>query len=177
MDHDSKTARDSEAVAVELLETLRTLRKVLGEYPPDSPPESPPPDEAHRVATEYTIPAILAALEATVRSLELLQTTIQGIETTEGDQNIAGRNTHRGDGRSATPVDRISSVLDGLDDAIETERDDTASGDIVAEVQAIEEELADAIEAMDRTGRIRNVAVDVEAELQSIKEEQQEDPS
>ena len=66
--------RDLEAATAELSETLESLRSELRE-PPRGPlglPRPPRPSELLRFTEQYTIPTVIALLEASIQALELL---------------------------------------------------------------------------------------------------------
>ncbi|WP_096391115.1 DUF7547 family protein [Halopenitus persicus] len=83
-----------------------------GRRPPFRPPN---PVELLRLTERYTIPALIALLETTIRSLELLQASLRladpdGELRSDADRSMPGR---RGSDRSRTGGDRLADVRDG----------------------------------------------------------------
>ena len=71
---------DREELAAQLDELAATLTDLRGELRDDSrrgPPQPPQLGELLRFTEQYTIPTLIAILEATIRSLELLRRTLR----------------------------------------------------------------------------------------------------
>lgn len=167
----SEDPRDPDEVATELAETLRELQGELGTR--RRPPRPPTPGELLRFTDEYAIPALVAGLEATIRTLELLQGAIRLVERRPTDRE---RPDLGGTGRAT--LDRLDGLLSDLGDAIEGEASDPEARRLLAEARALREELDAALEpstAEESDGGPTEVPVDVEGELQSIKETLDED--
>lgn len=81
-----------------------------------SGPRPPSPGDLVRFTEEYTIPTVVAVLEATIRSLELLR---GGLRLADPERRL--RDARRGDaGRSAGVRDRVARELgDGASAAVE----------------------------------------------------------
>lgn len=72
--------RDRDELAAQLDELESTLTDLRGELREDGrrgPPQPPRLGDLLRFTEEYTIPTLIAALEATIKSLELLQRTLR----------------------------------------------------------------------------------------------------
>ncbi|QHS18260.1 hypothetical protein GWK26_02475 [haloarchaeon 3A1-DGR] len=83
-----------------------------GRRPPFRPPN---PVELLRLTERYTIPTLIALLETTIRSLELLQASLRladpdGELRPAADRSMSGR---RGGDRARTGGDRLADVRDG----------------------------------------------------------------
>ena len=130
--------RDLEAATAELSETLEALRSELRE-PARGPlglPRPPRPSELLRFTEQYTIPTVIALLEASIRALELLAA---GLRVADGRplDAVSGRPDHsRGtaslEGIGRAGRDRLArtsrETLRRLDDAL-AELQSAAEGD------------------------------------------------
>jgi hypothetical protein len=165
----SDDPRDPEEVATALSETLRELQGEL--RPRRRPPRPPTPRELLRFTDEYAIPALVSGLEASIRTLELLQGAIRLVErrptgdVDRPDFGEAGRAT----------LDRLDGLLADLGDAIEGEPSDPEARRLLAEARSLREELDAALAPAEETEAGRQVPVDVEGELRSIKEDVDDD--
>lgn len=105
----------------ELGETLEELRGDLRERGPEPPRRfrPPTPRELLRFTEEYTIPAVVATLEATIRTLELLQRALRMADPERAAREEARTvQTHLGDvSRDATT--QLSRTLDDLGRALD----------------------------------------------------------
>lgn len=165
--------RDPDDVAAELAETLRALQREL--EPRRRPPRRfrpPTPREVLRFADEFAIPALVAGLEATVRALELLQGVIRLVDGRPVDPDRR-RDEVADAGRAA--LDRLDDLLSDLGDALEGEAADPEARRLLAEARELRTELDTALDAPPGDGPGREVPVDVEGELQSLKDQVDDD--
>jgi len=196
--------RELSALLAELDGTLEALREELADgrrrraSARRMPLRPPTPRELLRITEEYTIPTLVAVLEANVRLLELTRRALRladperaaraEAESARDALGDAARGGADAAGRAA--VDRLDSALSELRTAL-AEADLPEEGEarsLVVEAR----ELADAVEARlpddggDRpaaAGRAVPVeepdpeaGVDVESELRSIRDEVDEEP-
>lgn len=129
--------RDLETAVDELTETLLELQAELRD-PPRGPlglPRPPTPAEVLRFTEEYTLPAIVSILEASIRVLELVRASIRLLEgrTREAERTAAGAVGAGSTGRSGPSADRLASVgletMEALDDALADLQRAAADGD------------------------------------------------
>jgi hypothetical protein len=120
--------RDLADAATELSETLEALRTEL-EEPPKGPfglPRPPSPAELLRFTEQYTIPTVIALLEASIRALELLAA---GLRVADGRplDAVSDRSDRRSGNRSLDAIERAGrnrlartsqETLRRLDDAL-----------------------------------------------------------
>lgn len=101
---DDRRDDDLEARLDDLEDVLTDLRRDLRETERDrrGPPRPPRLSELVRFTEQYTIPTIIALLETTIKSLELLQGTLR----------LADPGRSVGEGAGAT-ADRLGDVRDG----------------------------------------------------------------
>lgn len=160
----SEDRRDPDAVADELAVTLRELRTELRDQ--RRPFRPPTPRELLRFTDEYTIPALIASLETTIRTLELLRGAIRLVE---GRPVVPGRDRPDLAAAGRATLDRLDALLEDLQDAFEGEPTDPEARRLLADARQLRDELDGQLGA-ERTTRGREVPVDVESELQSIKD-------
>lgn len=161
-------------VSEQLGELVRSVERLQSELQPDRRPLRPPsPRDLARFTSEVTIPALVLVLETNVRALKLLQRTLQ-----LADQRAVegGRSRPPAEDRVAalgrTTLSRLDAALSDLGDALEGRPPEDRPEELfdrVRELQAdVEAELA-----ADPPGDSASepVDIDVEAELQSLKDD------
>ncbi|WP_299235107.1 DUF7547 family protein [Natronomonas sp.] len=137
-DRDHERRRDLEDATAELTETLEDLRAEL-RAPPEGPlglPRPPTPSELLRFTEQYTIPTLIALLEASIRALELLAAALRVADGRPIDAvaGRSGKDAARGslDAVGRAGRDRIAEAsretLARLDDAL-AELQSAAAGD------------------------------------------------
>lgn len=130
--------RDLEAVTAELSETLEALQSELRE-PARGPlglPRPPRPSELLRFTEQYTIPTVIALLEASIRALELLAAALRVADGRPLDAVSERSDRHSGvasfEGVGLAGRDRLAQssreTLQRLDDAL-AELQSAAQGD------------------------------------------------
>lgn len=208
-DRRDRTDRTDEELAdllSDLEATLDELRRELGPGAGRGPsrfPRPPTPGELLRFTEEYTIPTLVAALEATVRSLELLQRVLRyadpersaGADSVRPSAGRAGRD-------AATQLEAaLSELRAALSEA--DLPDEPAASDIVEDARELSAEIRRRLDEsrQGRPTRARrdefdipvsdgtgandeppadaadedDASVDVESELRSIKDELRDD--
>ncbi len=185
------TDDDLERRVAELEDALRGLRTEV-RRPPRGPlglPRPPTPGELARAADEHAIPAAIASLEAAIHALELLRL---GLRAANPERRRLGGRSERPRSETAERVgraalDRLDRALDDAVDALEGTPTDPESREVLAEARRLREEIAERVEkadadtertdeeAADESKTDAGPEVDVESELQSIKDEQNED--
>ncbi|WP_338742100.1 DUF7547 family protein [Haloplanus salilacus] len=148
----SRDADDELAVLLADLErTLTDLRAAVDEDVRRRR-RPPTPGEILRFTEEYTIPTLIALLEATVQSLELLRAVLRlaGPGTTTADR--LRERSHE----DAPDVVTLRDALGDLREAL-TRADlpaDSAAGSVLSDARALTEEIDDRLaDASDRDGR------------------------
>ncbi|CCQ34086.1 DUF7547 family protein [Halorhabdus tiamatea] len=138
-------------------------------------------DRLLRLTTDVTIPATILVLETNIRALRLLQRTLRivdGSETAEESRTTAGEDV-ASVGRSV--VDRLDDALADVQTAVEGDVDSRTrdhledARDLNRKLEARLDELSEGAAAPggeeESTSDDRGAAVDVEAELRSIKDQ------
>lgn len=178
------TNRGLETATRELLATLRELEDAV--EPPDARRfvKPPTPRGFLEFTSEVGIPAAILVLRTNVAALELLQRTLRMAT----DRNDARSSDDGGSGTAvrerattltATSLSRLDDALADLQTAIDGRSIDRSPEELLAEArqrtEELEAQLSDTAGARtgdvdDELGRRGATEVDVEAELQSLRE-------
>jgi len=182
------SSRDDEELAVLLADLETTLTELRSAIDDDVRPDRrrpPTPGEMLRFTEEYTLPTIIALLEATVRSLELLRAVLRLAGPQPTDERLRERLASGSVPETATLRDALTDLRDALSGAELPE--DSAASSILTDARELTEEIDGRLDetATERseTGETGGVdieveeenAVDVDAELASIKESVEEE--
>jgi hypothetical protein len=158
-------------------------------------PRPPSPRELLRFTETYTIPTVVAFLEAAIRGLELLAGTIRLLDgrdprpperRDDGSSVLADVSTAAGEraaagGREA--LARVDDALAELQRAYEGEPEDPTARRLLADARDLRDDIDDRLSAIERDGQEggrdrdsnqggdRGPSVDVDAELASLKEQ------
>lgn len=182
--------RDELTDRIAELETqLEDLQDQL-QRPPRGPfglPRPPSPRELLRATDEVVIPTAIAILEANIRTLELLQRTIRLADSGRRVQEEGASARDRATELSRETLTRLEAVLDDLSEALETGGmpQDPEARSIVEDARRLSREInsrlapseadVEPAEASDHepagADEDRDVSIDVESELESIKSE------
>jgi hypothetical protein len=209
-DHSPRDAatRDGESMdelVTELERTLRELRTevetegsvppVPGRRPDRSLPRPPTPRELLRFTETYTIPTVVALLEAAIRALELLAGAIRLLDGRDprsperrgaaGGSVLAEASAAAGERAAETGREALARVDDALAElqrTYEGEPTDPAASRLLADARELRDEIDERLAATERRdGRERadgrdggtddRPSVDVDAELESLRQQ------
>lgn len=208
-ERDDADREDLAADIAELEATVRALREeVDGGETRGSPvraserrdrpalPRPPTPREVLRFTETYTIPTVVAVLEASIRALELLGAMIRLLDGR--DPRPAGRGNRLAedllsglDGAAArdravetgqTALEQVDTALAELQRAYDGEPEDERARDLLADARTLRSEIDDRLrdladgdpddpEVEDEENEGAQVAVDVEAELETLRQD------
>lgn len=166
---------------VEQLETtLEQLRVELAD-PPRGPlglPRPPTPRELLRVTDQHVIPTTIAILEATIRSLELLQRGLRLAEPERAARGEAANLRARTEELSHETLERLDDALAELQRALEESSlpRNPEARDIVEDARRLNEDIRDRLASAEDGHATDRGDIDVDSELQSIKDELDNDP-
>lgn len=181
---------DLAETAAELEQSMRDLRRELESDLPRGPlglPRPPSPGELLRFADEAVIPALIAILEANIKILESIQYAIRlansGRRATEETKHRA--ETVRTLGEDT--LNQFEAALDDLQSVIEDGGlpEDDEAREILEEARRLREDLStevdkpddksdsadDADEDSEETEMPEGLDIDIDSELESIKQE------
>lgn len=197
-DRTPRRARDDETLGelvAELQRTLHELRTEVDNAPrrpgrrgDRSLPRPPTPSELLRFTETYTIPTVVALLEAAVRALELLAGAIRLLDGRDprsperrdaGGSALAAASTAAGERAAETGREALARVDDALAElqrAYEGQPRDPGASRLLADARDLRDEIDDRLAAAERSGTNGRVAeedhrptVDVDAELESLR--------
>jgi hypothetical protein len=167
----------------------RSLRDLQRELEPRRGPRPPSPRDLLRFTDEVAIPAAILVLETNVRALRLLQRAIKladGSDPTGTETAVRERAADI----SRTTLQRLDGALADVQEAIEGRPPDDDARELLDEARALRDEIDERLAgksgatdaelgAMDGvadvTEETTEVPVDVDAELQSIKDQMDDD--
>lgn len=174
------TDEELAALLADLERTLTELRSAVDEDVRRRR-RPPTPGEILRFTEEYTIPTLIALLEATVQSLELLRAVLRLAGLRPTDDRLRERLQAPDAPDAATLRDAITELRTALSGANPPE--ESAAESVLSDARALTDEiddrLADETESERTSAPAEGVAidvqeedetVDVDAELESIKE-------
>ncbi len=175
-------------------ELVRALREIEREFEPRTEggrPRPPSPRELMRFTSDVAIPAAILVLRTNVEALKLLQRALRMADGRSPTTDAGGEVRERAERLSRASLSRLDGALADLQDAVEGRPEDEDARELLEEARRLrsdveerlasaegEEEsgtdpLADGVD--DAADEPRDVPVDVDAELRSIKDEFDED--
>ncbi|AQL44387.1 hypothetical protein BV210_17425 [Halorientalis sp. IM1011] len=175
---DSASDEDLARLAADLARSLRDLQRELepGRRRRLRPPS---PRELLRFTDEVAIPGAILILETNVRALRLLQRAIRLSDPDRGltdERDTAVRD--RAVQLSRTTVRKLDDVLADVQDAMEGRSTDDDARRVLEEARSLRDEIDDRLADSETTDADldvesggASVPVDVDAELQSIKDD------
>lgn len=143
---------DLAALVMELRETLDELQETVGTDRPGPPSGR----DLVRFTESYTIPTLVAILEASIRALELLQATLRLVDGRSLDPD-----RRRGSSEAAArvgsvgraTVDRVDAALSELTAALEGEPSEGEARDLLEEARALRAEVDERLRTADTARR------------------------
>lgn len=164
------------SVEDQLTDLTRTLEQLQHQLERDRrPPFAPRPprlSELRTFTSEVAIPGLVLLLETNVRALKLLQRTLRLAEEGEAAGSEA---TARANELGSAALDRLDDALADLQSALAGEPSDSEARELLADAQSLQEEIQDSLADGDSQPDESGPSVDVEAELQSIKDQVDDD--
>ncbi|MFB6179506.1 MAG: hypothetical protein ABEI77_07275 [Halorientalis sp.] len=171
---------DSENLARLASDLARSLRELQHELDPGPRrPRPPTPRELLRFTDEVAIPGIILLLETNIRALRLLQRAIRladGRDRDTGGPDTAVRD--RAVSVSQATLSRLDDVLGDVQTAIEGRPGNEEAREVLTEARSLREEIDETLaatgvesEQISLEDDASTVPVDVDAELQSIKDD------
>ncbi|MBV0903089.1 DUF7547 family protein [Haloarcula salina] len=169
---------DLTALVTDLVTTLQDLETEIEPTTESGLPRPPTPRELLRFTSDVTIPAIILVLKTNVEALKLLRRALrmaEGRPTASG--SASGEVRQRATRLSRATLARLDDALTDLQRAVEGTPEDEEARELLDEAQELRAELAERLADAPETddagadAAATDVPVDVDAELQSIKED------
>ena len=144
------------------------------------PPRPPTPRQLAEFTSEVTIPALILVLETNVRALRLVQWALRIAEGRETDRQPSQARKRATDLGRAT-LSRLDDTLSDLATNLEDTSTDDETRELLERIRELESDidtrLAAEPETSDHEEAADTVDIDVDAELQSIKDDVDDDSS
>jgi small-conductance mechanosensitive channel len=159
-----------------LSELTRSLEALQDELEPSKGGLRPPtPRQLTRFTSEVTIPALILVLETNVQALRLVQRALRLAEGRESAGTSAAAGTReRATKLGQATLQRLDSTLVDLQEALEGRPPDDEARQLLDRVRDLEDEIeAEMQTTAERTQdeTTDSVEIDVDAELQSLKDD------
>ncbi|WP_225334214.1 DUF7547 family protein [Halomicrobium urmianum] len=175
----------------ELVDALRALEREFEPRTEGGRPRPPSPRELMRFTSDVAIPAAILVLRTNVEALKLLQRALRMADGRPPTTGASGEVRDRAERLSRASLSRLDGALADLQDAVEGRPEDEDARELLDEARRLREDVEDRLVSADgdsdaetgaRAGGIeddadepRDVPVDVDAELRSIKDEFDDD--
>ncbi len=171
---DSSNMSSERSLAEDVSDLIRTLESLQRELEPgDRRRLRPPtPRELRRFTTEVTIPAAILVLETNVHVLKLLQRALRQPEFRETGRRGSPPLSERITGVASDALDRLDDTVASLQNSPAQSDGDVA--ELLDEARRLQSRIEDELESA-QTADTDSVSIDVEAELESIKDDIDED--
>ncbi|MDS0284212.1 DUF7547 family protein [Haloarcula onubensis] len=168
-----------EDVSALLSELVRTLQDLQTEVEPRTErgrPRPPTPEELLRFTSDVTIPAAILVLKTNIEALKLLRRALRLAEGRPATVSSGGGVQERATQLSRATLTRLDDALSDLQGAVEGRPADAEARELLTEARELREALAEQLaesQSVDGAEDIEatEVPVDVDAELQSIKDD------
>jgi hypothetical protein len=189
---DRSSDEDLAQLVSELVGALRDIEREID--PPDRRrPPLPTPDELRQFTSEVAIPGLILMLETNIRALRLLQRALELGDRADQASESAEEVRERAASLSATTLDRLDDVLVELQSSMDGRPNSDVAAALLEDARELRQEVRSRLaesatqedgqgegftEDSDGGGGLADdadgdggVPVDVDAELQSIKDE------
>lgn len=189
---DDGADEDLARLVADLVRTLRDLEQELGPPEPGETPRLPTPRDLRRLTSEVAIPGLILVLETNIRALRLLQRALRLADGADRASEETARIQERARSASETTLEKLDDALVELRDAVEGRPNDENAAQLLEEARDLRDEVQRRLRESRREAGARDasasggedadgseegddgpepVAVDVDAELKSIKDE------
>jgi len=169
---------DVTALVAELVRTLQELETAVEPRTESGRPRPPTPEELLRFTSDVTIPAAILVLKTNIEALKLLRRALRIAEGRPAEQSSRQGVQARATELSRATLSRLDDALSDLQGAVEGRPADDEASELLTEARQLQETLAaqlaqsEAVNGSDGGADDgTTVPVDVDAELQSIKDD------
>ncbi|MFB6308239.1 MAG: hypothetical protein ABEH35_02825 [Haloarculaceae archaeon] len=168
---------DLSALVGDLVGALRELEAEFEPRTESGLPRPPSPREIVRFTSDVTIPAAILVLRTNIEALKLLQRALRLSGGRSPTADAGGEMRERAEQLSRATLSRLDDALADLQAALEGRPADEDAQELLDEARALQQTVEERLgnghtngDAGDG-GTAEDVPVDVDAELQSIKDE------
>jgi len=153
----------------ELTDRLDSLQRELERRRrPPLVPRPPRADELRQFTSDVAIPGLILLLETNVRALKLFQRTLRTAEASESRGPAAA---DRASELGGAALARLDSALEEVQSALAAEPPDSEARELLEDARNLQTEIQDRLTDGELDTPETGPSVDVEAELQSIKDQ------
>ena len=171
----SDPEEDIPALLAELVSTLQELQTAVEPRTERGRPRPPTPEELIRFTSDVTIPAAILVLKTNIEALKLLRRALRLAEGRPATASSGPGVQQRATELSRATLARLDDALSDLQGAIEGKPPDAEARELLTEARELRESLAEQLAESQSpngdTAESTEVPVDVDAELQSIKDD------
>ncbi|WP_336339122.1 DUF7547 family protein [Haloarcula brevis] len=169
---------DLTALVTDLVTTLQELETEVEPTTDSGLPRPPTPGELLRFTSDVTIPAVILVLKTNIEALKLLRRALRMAEGRPTSTGAASNEVRqRASDLSRATLSRLDGALTDLQRAVEGTPEDEEARELIQEAQQLRSQIQERL--ADETGEgadadpdgATDVPVDVDAELQSIKDD------
>jgi hypothetical protein len=177
----SDSERDPELAEL-LADLTTTLRELQEEVEPDRPPRPrlPTPEGLSQFTSEVAIPGLILILQTNIRALQLLQRAIRLANGRDPSPDGTVSDVRsRAEQVGKASLSQLDTVLDDLQSALESRPEDEDARELLSRARNLHEEVREELDADGTSAEFDDgsqpVDIDIESELQSIKDHMDED--
>jgi len=153
----------------ELTERLDRLQRELERRRrPPLIPRPPRAEELRQFTTDVAIPGLILLLETNVRALKLFQRTLRTAEASESRGSAAA---DRASELGAATLARLDSALEEAQSVLAAEPPDSEARELLEDARTLQTEIQNQLTDDELDTLETGPGVDIEAELQSIKDQ------
>jgi len=167
---------DVAAVLADLVDTLQELETTVEPRTKSGRPRPPSPRELLRFTSDVTIPAAILVLKTNIEALKLLRRALRMADGRPPRTTSSGEAVRERAGKlTRATLAGLDDALTDLQGAFEGQPTDEEARELLAEARELRATLADQLADSGANGdepvEGTDVAVDVDAELQSLKDD------
>ena len=151
-------------------ELTQALEDLESELEPERRLRPPTPRELTRFTSDVAIPGLILVLQTNIRALQLLKRTLQMADG-RYDPGRSGRVENareRAEQLGEATLAGLDDALDDIQTALEARPEDDETREALERVRTLNEEVS---EELDGTGDDTAVDIDVDQELQALKDD------
>jgi small-conductance mechanosensitive channel len=172
----SDSGEDVSTLLAELVRTLQDLQREVEPRTEQGRPRPPTPKELIRFTSDVTIPAAILVLKTNIEALKLLRRALRLAEGRPPTETRSGGVQERATQLSRATLARLDDALSDLQGAVEGQPPDAEARELLTEARQLRESLTEQLAESQATNsdddaEVTEVPVDVDAELQSIKDD------
>jgi flagellar motility protein MotE (MotC chaperone) len=170
----SETEPNLSQLLAELTRSLQSLQEEL--EPTERRLRPPTPSELARFTSDVTIPAVVLVLETNIRALQLVQRALRmATDSDSPDASAPSRTRAQAVKLGQATLSRLDDTLTELQNTLDGRPPEEEARKLLQRIRTIEDEIEAELEATNQQTSAdeadSRVDIDVDAELQSLRDE------